>query len=358
MERTLFGMKQRKFLIPLGACALFGAIFLGSRSQEEKETTPETLLKKESSTSSSALTASKLSGARAENQLKENESTSPSSSVSEHKSSPREELQKRIGRQIGKQRGGQSSPRPGVSSSLGELLRSRGEQSTRSLVASIESFRSEGALSEQERASALELLNSPSAPESFSASEWHWIVDELITTLRADGANNEQLSQHLAELATSGDHDMITRDYALQHLGHIRSEGGDVEVIDRTLRNSLSETQGTLAGTALLALNTYAEDQSFGSEAIAIATGSEVDMRSRITAMQVAGQQGAQSAGELATDLATDSSNPVPLRMSAIATIADLGLKSETALLQDLSQSNDLRIRKSAQSSLERLQAQ
>ena len=74
--------------------------------------------------------------------------------------------------------------------------------------------------------------------------------------------------------------------------------------------------------------------------------------------MQVAGQQGAQSAGELASNLATDSSNPVPLRMSAIATIADLGLKSEIALLQDLSQSNELRIRKSAQSSLEKLQAQ
>ena len=150
----------------------------------------------------------------------------------------------------------------------------------------------------------------------------------------------------------------MVRDYALQHLGHIREEGGDPDVIDATLRSALAETENTLAGTALLALNSYVDPATLGQDALAIATGSEVDMRSRITAMQVAGQQGAQSAGELATNLATDSSNPVPLRMSAIATIADLGLKSEIALLQDLSQSNELRIRKSAQSSLEKLQAQ
>lgn len=213
-------------------------------------------------------------------------------------------------------------------------------------------------MSSEERAAALEFLGNPNAPEFLSESEWRWLVDELITTLRVDGADNSELSNQLATIATDTNFDLVVRDYALQHLGHIREEGGDPDVIDATLRSALAETENTLAGTALLALHSYVDPATLGQDALAIATGSEVDMRSRITAMQVAGQQGAQSAGELATNLATDSSNPIPLRMSAIATIADLGLKSEIALLQDLSQSNELRIRKSAQSSLEKLQAQ
>ena len=355
MERTLFGMKQRKFLIPLGACALFGAIFLGSRSQEEKETTPETLLKKESSTSSSALTASKLSGARAENQLKENESTSPFSSVPEHKSSPREELQKRVGRQIGKRRGGQSSPRPGVSSFLGGLLRSGGEQSTRSLVASIESLRSEGALSREERAAALEFLGNPNAPEFLSEPEWRWLVDELITTLRVDGADNSELSNQLATIATDTDFDFVVRDYALQHLGHIREEGGDPDVIDAALRSALAETENTLAGTALLALNSYVDPATLGQDALVIATNQNHDLRSRLTALQVAGKQEQSEALPLAVSIAGDESQPTTLRMSAIATIGDLQALEEESLLQKLSQSNDLRIRNAAHASLSQM---
>ena len=249
-------MKPHQFLILLAICVLLGAVFLSSRNQEEVESRSESVTVEEAPSSVSSPTDSRSRIAlrapsdqlvdQAHEQPVENEAAAPSPQAPSQKISPRTKFQKRIERQIGRK----SSPSSRASFSFASLLRLGGGHSTRGLVAGIESFRSEGALSSEERAAALEFLGNPNAPEFLSESEWRWLVDELITTLRVDGADNSELSNQLATIATDTNFDLVVRDYALQHLGHIREEWGDPDVIDATLRSALAETENTLAGTA------------------------------------------------------------------------------------------------------------
>lgn len=346
-------MKQHKILILLGGCVLLAAIFLSSQNQDGEGSDSEMVLEKASPSAASPTELKpeitrRSSSELSTNQPEEIELTAPSAQTNTPKINPRAELQKRIARQIGRQ----SSSPSHASLSLASLLRSGGGHSSRGLVAAVESFRTRGALSTQERTAALEFLGNFSAPEFLSDVEWRWLVDELITTLRVDGTDNVELSNHLAAIATDSNFDLIVRDYALQHLGHIREEGGDPDVIDRTLRSALSETQNTLAGTALLALNRYSESSTLGVNALTIATNQSNDLRSRLTALQVAGKQGHSEALPLAVSIAGDEGQPTTLRMSAIATIGDLQAGEHASLLQQLSQSNDDRLRSAALASL------
>ena len=237
--------------------------------------------------------------------------------------------------------------------SLSQLL-SNADLSLRDRVRGIESLRSNGSLSEEERELALNTLSSGNPLPSVSSDSWRWLVDELISTLRADGADNAALSQSLANLANDTSHDMIVRDYAIQHLGHLQSEGGDLAVIQQTLQTATQEKEGTIAGTAILALNQDSEIY-IGEQAYQIAQDTNYDLRSRITALQVAGKQNHQEALPLAVQIAADSAEPMSLRLSAIATIGDLGASEQTALLETFSPTRDPLLHRAATAALTKL---
>ena len=224
-----------------------------------------------------------------------------------------------------------------------------------SLVTTIESYRSSNSLSHEDRQSLIQYL-SADPPATITPGQHHWIVDELITTLRADGADNAALSQDLASLYRDRTRHMIVRDYVLQHLGHLTHEGGDLEIIRQTLQSATTEKQGTIAGTALLALNQTGTSETTSAQALQIASDPQTDLRSRITALQIAGQQGNVEAIPIATETAADSSQPTAFRLAAIASLAELGATGQQALIQQLTASTDLRIKTAATAALTKLQ--
>ena len=226
-------------------------------------------------------------------------------------------------------------------------------------VLGIESFRSSGELDDDSIQAALDYLKNTMQPEGISLGQHHWIIDELVTTLRTNGTNNAELSQVLAGIYRDRSRDPVIRDYVLQHLGHMRVEGGDAETIAQTLGSATLEKEGTIAGTALLALG-----EKYGAEpiqrrnsasALTIVNDTSYDLRSRITAMQVAGQQGDWEALPVAAKTAADASQPVALRMAAIATLADLGAKDQVNLMESLSNSTDPRLRSAARAAFSKL---
>jgi len=225
-------------------------------------------------------------------------------------------------------------------------------------VANLESLGS-SPLSEEERKSAYDYLADTPAIAGVSTASQHWIVDELITALRGNGADNKELTSRLAEVYHKND-DMVIRDYALQHLGHIRNEGGDIQLIDSTLMAATNEQQGTLAGTAILALNAQSKNDATltattQQKALSIVGNSGYDIRSRISALQVAGQHGSQDILPKAIEIATNATQPVPLRMASIATLADLRAIDQQPVLLKLSQSSDHRLRTAAKAALQKL---
>ena len=213
-------------------------------------------------------------------------------------------------------------------------------------------------LSLEEIEEIYQTLENNRPPEGTSEAAWHWIVDELITAMRKNGADVSQMATRLKGIYENPSQDMIIRDYALQHLGHLRAEGGDPHIIGAALSNATHQKQGTLAGTALLAMQDRQGAEPLPSEnsvtPLAIAQDSSYDIRSRITAMQVAGREGNRQVLPLAVQAAADSAQPTHLRMAAIATLADLGATEHQAMLQTLANGRDRRLRTAAKAALKK----
>lgn len=249
---------------------------------------------------------------------------------------------------------------PGSLGNLRKILAER-KSTARQRVLGIESLRSSSDLDDDSIQAALDYLKNTVQHEGISLGQYHWIIDELITTLRTNGTANAELSHVLAGIYSDKSRDPVIRDYALQHLGHLRSEGGDANTISETLSSATHEKNDTIAGTALIALG-----ERYGAEplqeknsvsAMSIVNDTSYDLRSRITAMQVAGQQGDLEVLPVAAKTAADVSQPVALRMAAIATLADLGAKDQNALLATLEDSNDPRLRSAAGAAIDKLNA-
>ena len=233
--------------------------------------------------------------------------------------------------------------------------------SARQRVANLESL-ANSSLSEAELEDAYNFLATTPDIAGISASSKHWIVDELITALRVNGADNQELTSRLAEVFQNND-DMVVRDYALQHLGHLRSEGGDIAVIDSSLAAATSEKSGTLAGTAILVLNAQSNNDTSlttttQQQAMTIVNDTGYDVRARISALQVAGQQGNAEILTTAIKIASSDAQPVPLRMAAIATLANLQAKDQQGMLETLKNSQDTRLQSAATAAVNKLTAQ
>lgn len=204
-----------------------------------------------------------------------------------------------------------------------------------------------------------DFLTSAVPPPGMSVRNWRWFMDELFTVLRHDGKEPDRLASQLETLYRNSDADPIVRDYAVQHLGHLLSEGSDPGSIVPVLFEATSQTQNTIAGSALLALNqSFPKNAQISAKALELASDPTTHLSSRLTALQVAAGQESPAALALAQGLASDTSQASSLRVSAIATVARLGSPQDQALLQNLATSRDPRIQIASSSALEKLAQQ
>ena len=180
-------------------------------------------------------------------------------------------------------------------------------------------------LSEEEQQTLFDAIYKDELPEGVSRASWNWIVDVMMISLRSKGGDPSEITQNLSKTFENTNIDLTVRDYALQHLGHLKGEGGDEQTIHQTLNTARSSKEGTLAGTALLAIDNITnfedlsndEREARAQDAYAIAADSDYSLESRVTAIQVAARHQPELVTDLATAIINDPDAPQILKLSA-----------------------------------------
>lgn len=211
-----------------------------------------------------------------------------------------------------------------------------------------------------ERQSLIAFLSSSRRPDALTEQQLFEIKNDILNFLRNEEPPQADVTGVLVALFRNPAQDAVVRDYAIQHLGAWFQAGHDQTEIAEVLWSALAETDSSIAGTALLALNRLAEEhpnldkQAIGNTALDLATNEHVSNLTRITALQIAAQLGVRKALAVAKQLALDERD-VPLQISAIAAVGTLGTEAENAFLNTFTKGANERLREPACSAARRL---
>ena len=185
-------------------------------------------------------------------------------------------------------------------------------------------------LSLEQREILYDFLLSKEKPENLSAENFYEIKNDLLNQLREQASPPPELTGVLTAMYQDKDQDPVIRDYAIQHLSCWYSVVGDKKAISQNLWQAAGERGESLSGTALLGLQKLSasspeiDSKQVAAAALSLAQDTKVNPLTRITAVQVCGQMGLKQVSSLARNLA-DTSDSLPLRLSALATLGDLG---------------------------------
>lgn len=164
------------------------------------------------------------------------------------------------------------------------------------------------------------------------------LKNDLLNMLRAQSRAPQGLTETLLTIYRDSRHTALMRDYAIQHLGAWQLQSPPSSSIRQTLWQACDQTGNSIAGTALLALYrlrnhlSSAERQRLGQQALAIA-GKGASPLSRLTALRICGELELREAGEISRSVLRARSD-ISLKLSAIATLGDVGVESDLALLE------------------------
>lgn len=253
--------------------------------------------------------------------------------------------------------------------------------------------------SRDQRMNALRRLNRTITPEDVKALVWFLDVhssgqtnlppaqmnalknDVLDVLLRQD-THVEGLATELVRMFNDEQHDIMWRDYCIQYLAtcYVQTQsaadtqtnapinsatatGTDPQAIESAYWQAIKQKDTTIAGTALLGLiqltgytNRAAFDTNkIGTAAVSLATDPMTSEPSRITAMRICAMMNRTDVLPTARTVA-QTGETIPLRMSAIATLGDLGKSDDRELLESLARDSEKRIQTIAKSAIQKLQ--
>jgi hypothetical protein len=198
------------------------------------------------------------------------------------------------------------------------------------------------------------------------------LKNELLDALCGLNPPPAQLGDVMVQIYRDRGQDEVIRDYAVQHLAAFcqqleivpeterRSRASELQQAHEIFHEALGETDTSIAGTALLALNrltrSEADREEAGKAALQIAAGNGAGELARITAFQVCSQLGL--AGALpALQQAAAAGETIPLRISAVAALGSLGGANEIPLLKSLRDGPEERLQPVAQHALAQIAA-
>ena len=217
---------------------------------------------------------------------------------------------------------------------------------------------------EGDAAALLDLVRVPEAAfaTALSAEESHALRNDILDILLKQAAMPAALPRVLVETARDrAGQDEVWRDYCVQGLGDcaMHLPEGSVaraEVLE-DVASFLAETDGSLAGTALLGLDraSAADDAFTAAAAVRLALDAAASPESRAAALQVAAGRGAAGVLPEARVLA-QIGDTLPLRLAATAAVADLGEAADLELLLSLAETAEPVARKGLLAAADRLQ--
>jgi len=207
-------------------------------------------------------------------------------------------------------------------------------------------------------------LNKRASQDNLPPAELNTVKNNILNVLGRQTKPPTNFGRVLIAMSRDKEHDVLWRDYCLQHLGGwYRKAASDDEKEDiaSALWDATGEKKGSISGTALLSLSFNVggpgiAEKAVSGKALQACQDKEYSEMAKITALQVCATLGETQALPVARDLATGSGNAL-LRMSALAAIGALGDARDRPLLEKYAASSDVRLRKAARAALDKLNA-
>ena len=217
-------------------------------------------------------------------------------------------------------------------------------------------------LSGQDIQAFLAYLAVPAASVPADRPGENWLRNEMMDKLVETPALPSGLVRVLVSIYQDPAQDVVMRDYAVQHMGPVyaRASAPEQAVLQTTLWQAAEETASSVAGTALLVLSDLAPDyreferSKLEEVALRLAGDDHCGELSRITALQVCGRLGLKEASPVMLQLAR-SAGSVPLQISAIAALGDVGNEEARACLRQLAQQPEPRLEPALETALRKL---
>lgn len=212
-------------------------------------------------------------------------------------------------------------------------------------------------LRDADRVCLANFLKTCGIPAGSDPGRFYALKNDVMDRLWNGGAAKGDVLSLLAALYQNRQQDDVVRDYAVQHLGQWYQEAPDKMAVEKILRAALTETQNSIAGSALLALSRLSEthpelDRSgIANTALKYASSDEVGNLTRLTALQVCSEMGIEAVVPAAERLAQPGVE-MPIRISAIAVLGHLGGVAAVSQLEKLTLDSDPWVVKAAQSAL------
>jgi HEAT repeat protein len=184
----------------------------------------------------------------------------------------------------------------------------------------------------------------------------------MMDKLTAQAALPADVAQVLVAIYQDPAQDVVMRDYAVQHLNPAYVQAGLEQrtILQQALWSAVTETDSSIAGTALLALQNLAQDHkeidpdTLGEAALNLAGDGRCGELSRITAVQVCGRMGLNQAAPLLLQLA-QTAESVPLQIASIAALGDVGDEAARNNLRQLASQADPRLRPALETALKKM---
>lgn len=204
-------------------------------------------------------------------------------------------------------------------------------------------------------------LRSTKIPQGLETQHVWALKNDLLNTLREQNEPSPEYEQVLRDILNNPAQDSVMRDYALQHARPWYPLSANKAHVLALLWGSARGKDGSLPGTAMLSLfgiwQEYPSDVSpveLGALALQVAKDETSHIDARISCLQICGKIGYEPALSYAIQTA-QKGKVTQFRMSAIATIGDIGDKKQTPLLNKLAKDSDPGLVKSATAAIKRI---
>lgn len=179
----------------------------------------------------------------------------------------------------------------------------------------------------------------PLRPERVAA-----LKNDILNVLRSQKVLSPDLAPCLIGIFNNKKHDSAILDYCIQHLGALQEQLDDPAQLNKILRSIRSAAlldQSSYSGTALIALthqkNPTEDDKAFlKSQTITILENPKAHEAARISAMQIASENGYVESLPTIRHVAESSAEPIANRTVAIGALGTFGEASDVLLLQKL----------------------
>lgn len=193
----------------------------------------------------------------------------------------------------------------------------------------------------------------------------HVLKNDVMNVLCDQDPPLPGLDDVLAKVYRDRKQDDVIRDYAVQHLATYyeqmmgqRNASRTLQTTQKILWEAINEPAGSIAGTALLALNRlsqeYSKDfdqQKIASAALKMAGNPIAGEASQITAYQICARLRVREALPIVLRAATDGES-VSLQLSAIAALGQLGGKDQVPYLNGILTGAEVRLKPAAEYAL------